>query len=172
MGNAIAYFTPAAGIAGGLIIGLGAAVLLLLTGDILGASGIVNTLFLSPREAVTEPGHAWKLVFLSTFGLLSSLVLGRQQFAQDDRLGQDDSIPVVSTAGYLIAGGTYDSLAPTYSLHTQFGTVSRCSRFLVLFTDVRFLQLLLALEYGWGTAAPLDTESVAWLGCPCDPLPP
>ena len=103
MGNYIAYFTPLTGVAGGLIIGLSAASLLLLSGDILGASGILSSIFLSPKKAVTDPSMAWKLVFLSSFGLLSSLVLGRY-FTQDDRLGNDPSIPVVSTAGYLVAG--------------------------------------------------------------------
>jgi len=103
MGNYIAYFTPISGVAGGLIIGLSAASLLLLSGDILGASGILSSVFLSPKKAVTDPSMAWKLVFLSSFSLLSSLVLGRY-FTQDDRLGNDPSIPVVSTAGYLVAG--------------------------------------------------------------------
>ena len=103
MGSAIAYFTPLTGIAGGFTIGLSAAVLLLLTGDILGASGLINALFLTPRQVTSDTDSAWKLAFLSSFGLFSSLVLGRF-FAEDERLGRDASIPVLSTFGYLLAG--------------------------------------------------------------------
>ena len=103
MGNSIAYFTPVTGVTGGCTIGLSAAVLLLLSGDILGASGLVNALFLTPRQVISDSCSAWKLSFLSSFGLFSSLVLGRY-FAEDERLGQDASIPVVSTFGYLLAG--------------------------------------------------------------------
>jgi uncharacterized membrane protein YedE/YeeE len=46
---------------------------------------------------------AWKLVFLSVFLLLSNTVLGKY-FTDDARLGQDPSIPVVSTYGYLLGG--------------------------------------------------------------------
>ena len=98
----IAYFTPATGVAGGLLIGAAAASLLLLSGDILGASGIFNSLVLTPKEALTDPCSAWKLVFLSIFGMVSLLV--GPYFAQDDRLGEDPGIPVVSPAGYCLAG--------------------------------------------------------------------
>ena len=103
MGNAIAYFTPVTGVTGGAVIGLSAAVLLLLTGDILGASGLIHALFLTPRQVTSEPGNAWKLAFLSAFGLCSNLVLGRY-YAHDERLGHDASIPVLGTLGYLWAG--------------------------------------------------------------------
>ena len=45
----------------------------------------------------------WKLVFLSSFLLLSNVVLGTY-FTDDERLGTDPSIPVVSIYGYLLAG--------------------------------------------------------------------
>lgn len=101
--SVLTYFTPVTGVTGGSIIGLSAATLLLLSGEILGASGIVNALLLQTRKTLTEPSQAWKLTFLASFALFSSLVLGRH-FAQDERIGYTDSIPVVSTWGYLVAG--------------------------------------------------------------------
>lgn len=84
-------------------IGLSAATLLLLSGDILGASGIVSSTLLSPIKAVSDPSMTWKLVFLSTFVLLSNTMLGAY-FTDDERLGEDPSIPIVSVYGYLLGG--------------------------------------------------------------------
>jgi uncharacterized membrane protein YedE/YeeE len=52
---------------------------------------------------VTDPSVTWKLVFLSVFLLLSNTLLGAY-FVDDQRLGTDPSIPVVSTYGYLLGG--------------------------------------------------------------------
>ena len=83
--------------------GLSAAILLLLSGDILGASGLVSSSILTPRKTLTDPSITWKLVFLSSFLLCSNLALGKY-FAIDTRLGNDTSIPVVSIYGYLVGG--------------------------------------------------------------------
>jgi uncharacterized membrane protein YedE/YeeE len=45
----------------------------------------------------------WKLVFLSTFLMLSNTVIGAY-FTNDERLGNDPSIPVISVYGYLLGG--------------------------------------------------------------------
>jgi hypothetical protein len=52
---------------------------------------------------VTDPSVAWKLVFVSVFALLSNTVLG-PYFTDDERLGNDPSIPIVSVYGYLLGG--------------------------------------------------------------------
>lgn len=99
----IAYFTPLTGIGGGVLIGLSAAILLLFSGDILAASCISSSTLLSPRKILIDPSSTWKLVFLSSFLLISNTVLGIH-FSYDERLEDDPSIPIVSLYGYLIAG--------------------------------------------------------------------
>jgi uncharacterized membrane protein YedE/YeeE len=74
-----------------------------LSGEILGASGIVNSVLLTPKVSLTDPGVAWKWIFLTAFSFLSTFALG-PYFAKDETLGSNPSIPVVSTWGYLIAG--------------------------------------------------------------------
>ena len=86
-----------------LSTGLSAAVLLLFSGDILGASGLASSTLLTPRKSITDPNVAWKLVFLSTFLLFANTILG-VHFTDDERLGTDPSIPVVSIYGYLLGG--------------------------------------------------------------------
>jgi uncharacterized membrane protein YedE/YeeE len=95
----IENFTPWTGLAGGALIGLSAAALLLLNGDILGASGIVSSTFLQPVKALTDPAQHWKLVLLSSFMLISAFYLERiydmEAFAQ---------ARPVSMLGYAIGG--------------------------------------------------------------------
>src|SRR5688500_3847609 len=59
------HFTPWASLAGGILIGIAAAMLVLLNGRIAGISGIVGGL-LAPRRA----GIAWRLAFIA--GLLAA----------------------------------------------------------------------------------------------------
>ncbi|CAJ1962961.1 unnamed protein product [Cylindrotheca closterium] len=99
----IAYFTPVTGASGGAIVGVACGILLLYCGEVLGASGIVSSIGLNPRKAMTDPGAAWKLSLVSAFMLIGNIVLARHITA-DSRLIQDPSIPIVSTIGYLIGG--------------------------------------------------------------------
>lgn len=69
-------FTPISGLLGGGLIGISAGTLLLLNGDILGASGIVSSATVSPWKAITDPSQNWKLVFLSSFLLTSTIYFG------------------------------------------------------------------------------------------------
>jgi uncharacterized membrane protein YedE/YeeE len=62
------HFTPLASLAGGLLIGLGAALLLLANGRIAGISGIVGGLLRPARGDI-----GWRLAFL--LGLLASPLL-------------------------------------------------------------------------------------------------
>jgi uncharacterized membrane protein YedE/YeeE len=84
------------------LTGASAGVLLLSSGDILGASGLVSSTVLKPEKAFNDPSVSWKLLFLSTFMATSSL-LG-SSFAKDERIGKDSSLAIVSTSGYLIGG--------------------------------------------------------------------
>lgn len=86
-----------------IIPGLSAALLLLLSGEILGSSGIASSIVLEPKKHLADPKVAWKLVFMSTFLLFSNVVLAKY-FTDDERLGSDPSIPVVSSWGYLLGG--------------------------------------------------------------------
>jgi uncharacterized membrane protein YedE/YeeE len=55
------------GLVGGILIGASAAALLLGNGDVLGASGILSSIALSPKQAVTDPSQHWKLCFVASF---------------------------------------------------------------------------------------------------------
>jgi len=99
----IAYFTPATGIGGGIIIGLSAAILLLVSGNIFAASCISSSTILAPYKALTDPSTAWKLLFLSSFLIISNTVLG-PHFSYDERSVEDPRIPIVSMYGYLLSG--------------------------------------------------------------------
>src|SRR5947209_2869507 len=63
-----AHFTPWASLAGGILIGLAAAMLLLLSGRVAGVSGIVGRALLAPRG-----DFAWRLTFVA--GLLAAPAL-------------------------------------------------------------------------------------------------
>jgi uncharacterized membrane protein YedE/YeeE len=95
------YFTPIAGTIGGSMIGLSAVSLLLLNGDILGASGIAASVLLSPRKALSNSHDLWKIAFLTTFLIVSSLI---PHFALDVRSSEDTSVPIPSSFAYSLAG--------------------------------------------------------------------
>jgi uncharacterized membrane protein YedE/YeeE len=102
-------FTPISGLLGGGLIGLSAGALLLLNGDILGASGIVSSTTLSPWKAVTDPSQHWKLVFLSSFLLTSTIFYGPAfEAPAAASLSSGRSISTLSSilAGFLVGFGT------------------------------------------------------------------
>jgi uncharacterized protein len=86
------------GIPGGAMIGLAASILLIFNGDILGASGIASTAFVSPLTTFQDPQQHWKYVFLAAFLLLDTFVLER--FHDRDF---DNSKPL-SNVAYGVAG--------------------------------------------------------------------
>lgn len=91
-------FTPYSAIAGGVLIGLSAALLLLFNGRKAGISGITGGL-LSPE--CIAPG--WRLCFLA------GLVLGPLALTQADGLPVihvNDSLPVMVIAGLLVGYGS------------------------------------------------------------------
>ncbi|KAL7575211.1 hypothetical protein ACA910_018697 [Epithemia clementina (nom. ined.)] len=63
------------GLVGGALIGLSAAILLLFSGEIMGSSGIVNSLLLNhPMSAsFKDPAQHWKLVFVATFLIVAQV---------------------------------------------------------------------------------------------------
>jgi uncharacterized membrane protein YedE/YeeE len=93
-----AAFTPWSALAGGLLIGLGAAMLLLVNGRVAGISGILGGLL---RAA---PGDiAWRLAFIG--GLVAAMVAGRILVAFPAP-AIDADYPVLIAAGLLVGVGT------------------------------------------------------------------
>lgn len=90
-------FTPAAGTAGGLLIGAGAVLLMLGAGRIAGISGIVGGL-LAP-----ERGGGWRLAFL--LGLCAAPWLFRL-FSELPSITVEASTPRLIVAGLLVGIGT------------------------------------------------------------------
>jgi uncharacterized protein len=92
-------FTPVSGLLGGLLIGVAAAVLLLLNGRISGISGIVGGL-LAPRSE--EVG--WRVVFIAglLLGALGYMLATGGPFT----VGMQASMPILIVAGLLVGFGT------------------------------------------------------------------
>lgn len=95
----IEHFTPVAGLVGGALIGLSAGTLLLMNGDILGASGIVSTVCLNPLQSLRDPQQHWKFVLLASFLLVTALQLESSFDMTTFAMGR-----TVSDLGYLVGG--------------------------------------------------------------------
>jgi uncharacterized protein len=92
-------FTPVSGLIGGLLIGLAAALLLLLNGRISGISGIVGGL-VAPKR----PDAGWRIAFVA------GLLVGAFAFALATGgaipVTMQASVPVLVAAGLLVGFGT------------------------------------------------------------------
>ena len=99
-------FTPVSGLLGGSLIGLSAATLLLFSGDILGASGIVSSFVLTPRKTVTESSQQWKLSFMAAFllSVKAYVTYIDGDALVDASLGANPKISIVSPLGYIVSG--------------------------------------------------------------------
>jgi len=86
------------GILGGAIIGLSAAVLLLFSGDILGASGIISSLTLYPTATLRDVNQHWKVVHVAAFLLTSHLYYASEY--QD----KENGLASLSWSAFLIGG--------------------------------------------------------------------
>lgn len=91
-------FTPVSALAGGLLIGLAAVVLVLFNGRILGVSGIVGGLF-----GLRKADAGWRLAFIA--GVLTvPVVLLLSGHVPDVQV--DASWPMIIIAGLLVGIGT------------------------------------------------------------------
>jgi len=91
-------FTPATALAGGILIGIGAAMLVLLNGRIAGISGIVGGLMLP------GPGDvAWRVAFLA--GMMGA-PFAYSAFSGLPKATIDAGYPVLIVAGLLVGLGT------------------------------------------------------------------
>jgi hypothetical protein len=93
-----AHFTPWASLAGGILIGLAAAMLVLLNGRVAGISGIVGGL-LAPRRGET----AWRLAFVAGLFAAPLLVL---LFGVSVTPRIDAGFGTLIVAGLLVGAGT------------------------------------------------------------------
>jgi len=92
-------FTPIPSLLGGIILGIAAALYVVLHGRILGISGIVFGLFHPDNE-----GRAWRVVFI--LGLLTAPFLGAVFFDVQPIIEVDADWPAVLLAGLLVGFGT------------------------------------------------------------------
>ncbi len=91
-------FTPWSSLAGGMLIGLAASMLILGIGRVAGISGIVGGL-LSP----TRGDFWWRLVFVA--GLLASALLWRA-FGPVQDIRIETGVPLILAAGLLVGYGS------------------------------------------------------------------
>lgn len=92
-------FTPVSALAGGLLIGVSAALLVVLNGRVAGISGILGGLLQPTRSDV-----GWRIAFLT--GLLLAPVLFRALGGAVPAVSLDISQPVLAAAGLLVGFGT------------------------------------------------------------------
>jgi uncharacterized membrane protein YedE/YeeE len=96
----MSFSTIGQGLLGGVLIGMSAAALLLGNGDILGASGIVSSVAMNPKQALTDPSQRWKLFFLASFLSTSAFIFGPRY----DIAGAIAATRPISKMGYGISG--------------------------------------------------------------------
>ncbi|WP_250454180.1 YeeE/YedE family protein [Caballeronia sp. ATUFL_M2_KS44] len=94
----LVHFTPGLSLAGGLIIGLAAAVLVLCNGRIAGISGILGGLLYLPRRDI-----GWRLAFLA--GLVGAPVVAGW-LGEPARVDIDTGWGTILLAGFLVGIGT------------------------------------------------------------------
>jgi uncharacterized membrane protein YedE/YeeE len=92
------HFTPWASLAGGIMLGLAAALFVLLNGRVLGISGILGGLV---KPQAGDVG--WRIAFIA--GLIAAPVLWRL-FAPLPVARVEASLPVLVIAGLLVGWGT------------------------------------------------------------------
>jgi hypothetical protein len=94
-------FTPMTGLIGGSMIGLSAATMLLLNGDILGFSGIMSSIYTAPKHALQDPHYLWRFTFVLSFMIMSIFL---SSLSDDPKSSSDPSVPIPSSIAYTLAG--------------------------------------------------------------------
>ena len=129
-------FTPVSGLIGGLLIGLAAALLLLLNGHLSGISGIVGGL-LAPKSS----DAGWRVVFVA--GLLLGAFIYVLATGEAMLVRMQASLPVLVAAGLLVGFGTRLGSGCT-SGHGVCG-IARLSRRSIVATSVFFVVAMLTV---------------------------
>lgn len=107
-------FTPTSGLIGGSLIGSGAVALLLLNGDVMGASGILSDVLLDPIGAFRDPNRRWKVSFLASFMVAANVHIQFQHdiveklmsAAQSEEQIYNPSKAAFIVGGFLVGIGT------------------------------------------------------------------
>ena len=92
-------FTPGSALVGGVLIGLAAAILLLLNGRLAGVSGIAGGL-----TALKKGDMSWRVFFLGGL-LVGALAYGFAEPSSTD-ITIDDSLPILVLGGLAVGFGT------------------------------------------------------------------
>lgn len=92
-------FTPVPAFSGGLLIGLSAALLLLLTGRIAGISGIMSGLMQAPRSEIL-----WRSAFLA--GIVLGAFLLHQLMPELNQPRENFPLWLLALGGFLVGFGT------------------------------------------------------------------
>ena len=93
-------FTPLSALAGGILIGLSAVLLLTVNGRIAGISGILHGLVAPEKPDDLD----WRILFLA--GLIAAAFLYRLLNGMDNSIVLEASIPIVGVGGILTGIGT------------------------------------------------------------------
>jgi uncharacterized membrane protein YedE/YeeE len=93
------YFTPVSALAGGMLIGGSAALILILNGRVAGVSGILGGLVPPSRGDIS-----WRIAFL--VGLLLAPVIYGAFGGAIPPVTVEASVPVLALAGFLVGFGT------------------------------------------------------------------
>ena len=93
-------FTPLSALAGGILIGLSAVLLLTVNGRIAGISGILHGLVAPEKPDDLD----WRILFLA--GLIAAAFLYRLLNGMDNSIALEASIPIVGVGGILTGIGT------------------------------------------------------------------
>lgn len=96
-------FTPWTALAGGILIGTGAAALLLFNGRIAGISGITGGLLNPLFTKRLDHSHAWRFAFI--VGLLTAPVLW-QFFSNLPSINIEADYPTLALAGFIVGLST------------------------------------------------------------------
>jgi len=96
-----AHFTPWASLGGGVLLGIASAMMVLLSGRILGISGILGGL-LAPRTG----DMGWRLAFLLGMGAAPMVFVALMPPELLPAVRIDASEPVIALAGVLVGLGT------------------------------------------------------------------
>ena len=114
-------FTPLSALAGGILIGLSAVLLLTVNGRIAGISGILHGLVAPEKPDDLD----WRILFLA--GLIAAGFLYRLLNGMDNSIVLEASIPIVGVGGILTGIGTAVGSGCT-SGHGICGLAQRSSR--------------------------------------------
>ena len=96
-------FTPWASLAGGVLIGLSAVLLMLVLGRILGATGVLSGIVTSVLEPATAKGGSWRLALLA--GMVSGPLAVAAVTGQMPELSVPVSLPMLLIGGLLVGVG-------------------------------------------------------------------